>query len=106
MLTKNARHYMDDREVPFHSTRGVIAVVGSLANSDAYAKVFVTVLTYLIPFAEIYQGVKIQVSPQEILSRFRDYRGQIVTQRIRLAQGGDYEWVDERETEDPASSSD
>jgi len=97
LLTKNAKHYMDDREIPFHSIRGVIAVVGSMASTEDYARVFGVMLTYLIPFAEIHQGAKVRVSPKEIVSRFRDYRGRVVTQRIRLEPDGDYEWVDESE---------
>jgi hypothetical protein len=94
LLTKNAKHYLDDREVPFHRLHGIIAIEGDMGNTSAYAKTLVQVFNF-IPYGEIYQGMKIRLSPNESVFRYIDTEGRLMVQRFKNEHGQLFLWVDD-----------
>ena len=59
LLTKNAKHFMDDRIVPFQMVHGIIAIEGDMSDTQSYIKALVTIFG-LIPYGEAYVGLKIK----------------------------------------------
>lgn len=44
LLTKNAKHFLDDRKIPLQKTYGVIAIACDVANEAEYTRVLGTIL--------------------------------------------------------------
>jgi ABC-type nitrate/sulfonate/bicarbonate transport system ATPase subunit len=84
LLTRNAKHFLDDRLFPFHSTRGVIALDAHPANREAYETALALVSRYLLPWAEVYEDMKIKVSVDGITFRYVDWKGKVATDRVSL----------------------
>jgi hypothetical protein len=92
LLTKNAKHYLDDRTLPFHKVYGIITIEGDMKDTQAYLKTLFQVLA-LIPYGDIYEGMKIHLSPNEGVFRFIDSKGRLKTQRFKTEDKQIYEWV-------------
>ncbi len=95
LLTKNAKDFMDDSEVPFNRTYGVIAVDGDMKDVNGYLRVLLRVLQIIVPYGENFTGNKIKVSQQEITTRSINASGSIESRRYRLDRQSTYEWADE-----------
>jgi hypothetical protein len=87
LVTKNARHFLHDTAVSFHSTHGVIALEGDLRDLRSYAAVL-DHLTDIVPYAEIYRGCKIRLSRERLVARLRADDGSIVTYHVRYDEDG------------------
>jgi hypothetical protein len=93
LLTKNAKHFLDDRKIPFQRTHGIIAIEGDMGTGEPYAWAVVQVFD-LIPFADIYQGAKIHVTATEMSVRAVEADGHVRTRRYKTQGGRSYEWVE------------
>jgi len=94
LLTKNAKHYLDDRKVPSQMVHGIIAVEGDMGEMDSYTRTLLTVLD-LVPYGEAYLGMKIRVSKDELSFRFIDTDGKITRKRMKTEGEIVYEWIDD-----------
>jgi hypothetical protein len=100
LLTKNAKHFLSDRLVPFSQLKyGVIALEGTLADEDEYLAAIAHVFAGLIPFGDSFYGTKILVSGTRLVIRGRGSDGRVVRQRFEL-RGGDF--VEVGSTNDPS----
>jgi hypothetical protein len=77
---------MNDRVLPFNRVYGIIAVVGNMGDIYSFSKTILNVLT-IIPFADIYKGMKIRVSQDELSLRFIDYSGKIILKKNEICRG-------------------
>jgi hypothetical protein len=91
LVTRNAKHFLDERLVPFHPIYGVIALTGDMRDLSRYAKALVH-LTDVVPYAEIYAGAKIQLSAERIIVRCRADDGSIIVYQARYDRSGAYVW--------------
>jgi len=96
LLTKNAKHYQDDKEVPFDRVHGMIAIAGDMSDTQSYVRSLLWVFD-LIPYGEIYTGMKIHCSPSEASFRFVDSDGCLTVKRFKTERGHLYEWVSKEE---------
>lgn len=92
LLTANAKHFLDDRLLPFHKTHGVIAFSSGFRDSIQFGKMVGRLFT-IIPYGDFYANTKITVSADGIVIRRISDSGRIVTSRYRLDRGYAYEWV-------------
>jgi hypothetical protein len=92
LLTKNTKHYLDNRKVPFQMVYGIIAVDGDMGEMYSYTKTLLTILD-LIPYGDSYVGMKIHVAKNELTLHFIDINGQLTTKRMRAEGEKVYEWV-------------
>jgi hypothetical protein len=93
LLTKNAKHYMNDRKVPFQKVHGIIAVEGDMSEMGFYTRTLLSVLD-LIPYGEAYLGMKIRVSGEEVSFRFIDNEGKITRKRMKSDGEEVFEWFE------------
>ena len=84
LLTRNAKHFMDDRLIPLRSSYGVIALDAVPADTDGYLTALTILYEFLVPWAELYEGMKIKISPGGISFRYIDWRGALVNDRLTL----------------------
>ena len=94
LLTKNAKHFLPERELPLHRTYGVIAVEGDMSEMYQWAVVMKHVLRVIIPYGDHYVGTKLLVQPNRITVWFVDRGGNYRCQKFRLERGHAYEWID------------
>jgi hypothetical protein len=93
LLTKNAKHYLDDRKGPFTRLHGVIVIEGDMSATEAYIQSILNVFD-LIPYGEVYEGAKIRTSSEGMIFRFIDPDGKMTTQRFKAKGENIYQWVD------------
>jgi hypothetical protein len=94
LLTKNAKHYMDDKIVPFQKVHGIIAIDGDMGDMNSYTRALLTVLS-IVPYGEVYAGMKIRVSRDEMALRFINADGKMTTARMKTIGNDIYEWVEQ-----------
>lgn len=94
LLTKNAKHYLDDKRVPFQNLHGIIAIEGDMFDTQAFAESIATVLS-LVPYGEVYVGPKIRISGNEMSFRCIDSQGKMVSGRTKTLGNDVYEWVEQ-----------
>lgn len=84
LLTRNCKHFLDDRRVPLQTTRGVIAIDVDPADIDGCLSTLAIISEFLVPWGEIYEDMKIKVSPTGITLRYLDWSGKRVVERLTL----------------------
>ena len=82
LLTKNTKHYLDDRKVPFTRLHGVIVIERDISGTTSYIQSILHVFD-LIPYGQIYEGMKICSSSEGMIFRFIDSDGKMTTQRFK-----------------------
>jgi Domain of unknown function (DUF5615) len=88
LLTKNGRHFLDDRRFPMSKLKvGVIVLQGALANTDAYGAAIRHLLDSVVPFAEVFVGAKVTLSASSITVKQRTYEGKIDVSRFEVRGG-------------------
>jgi len=93
VLTKNAKHYLDDKAVAFYRLHGVIAIEGDMGNMVQYTRALLRVLE-LIPYGDTYTRMKISVSSSRLTFHFVDSKGRMTVQRFKLEGRDYYQWVE------------
>jgi predicted nuclease of predicted toxin-antitoxin system len=93
LLTKNAKHFLNDREVPFSMVHCIVAIEGDMGEMEAYTRTLLSVLD-LVSYGEAYLGMKIQVSKEEFSFRFIDPDGRLTRRRMKVEGVKVYEWVE------------
>jgi hypothetical protein len=94
LLTKNTRDFIDDRKLPWENTYGVIAISGSFSSLSEYSNVLFRVIGAIVPYGEVFQKSKIQVSPEGFTIKARNARGELEIKRYRDISGTFEEWSD------------
>lgn len=92
LLTKNGKHFMDDRKFPFNRIHGIIVIQGDMNNIREYVRTL-NRLNDIIEFGEVYYGGKIRISPNETSVRLIDRMGQIKIHRYKSENNNHYEWI-------------
>jgi Domain of unknown function (DUF5615) len=95
LITKNGKHFMDDRRMPLNRTHGVIVLEGNLGSTDAYIESLQTLFHVIVPYGELYQRSKISLSRRELTIRYLDHRGQRRSDRFKISRGDVYVWEDD-----------
>jgi hypothetical protein len=93
LLTKNAKHYLDDRKVPFTRLQGVVVIEGDMNDAKSYFQSILHVFD-LIPYGQIYEVAKIRTSAEGMIFRFIKSDGTMATQRYKTKGENVYQWVD------------
>jgi hypothetical protein len=86
LITRNVKHFLDDRLVPLHATRGVIALDVSSRDSEAFTGALGIVTQFLVPWAELYENMKIRVSTAGGVFRYVERTGAVRTVALSLDQ--------------------
>jgi len=99
LLTKD-KDFLDDVRFPLRwEGTGIIYLHGSFKAERQYLNTIANLLNYIIPYSQIYQGAKIQISEKSMTFRYVDYKGQIQLDQVVLRPNGDYVKVDDADTE-------
>lgn len=93
LLTKNAKHYLDDHALPFNRLHGVIAIKGDMRDVRAYAAAILWIREVIVPFGGEFIGEKISLSQHELTRRYIGTDGRIVTLRFKRKKGVLVEWI-------------
>jgi hypothetical protein len=78
---------------------GIIYLHGSFQAEERYITTIANLLRYIVPFSQIYQGAKIQLSEKSMTFRYVDFRGQIKIDQVVLQPDGDYVKVQDADLE-------
>jgi hypothetical protein len=92
LITKNGKHYLNNREIPFHSIHGIVIISGDWSNRSNYITVLVNILLNLT-YSEVYEGAKIEIGANDISLR-RPEGGKIVTKRVKFDGADSFIWED------------
>jgi hypothetical protein len=65
LLTKNTKDFIHDKKLTFNRVHGIISIEGDMSNIIDYGNALANLDT-IIKFGEIYHGMKIKLSPNEI----------------------------------------
>lgn len=84
LLTRNAKHFLDDRRIPLRATRGVIALDADPGDADGYLTALTIVYEFLVPWGDIYENMKIKVSAGGISFRYVDWKGTLINDRLTI----------------------
>ena len=93
LLTKNAKDFWPEREVPFNSTYGIIIVEGSEEAMDSFVTALRNILDIVIPFEDSFIGSKIWVTPTRITIK-RAEGGRVVTEKYKLERNEILRWTE------------
>jgi hypothetical protein len=85
LLTHNDKHFSDERRLPMNATLGVIALDVDRHDSYAYLVACTIVSELLVPWAEIYERMKIRVTSSGASFRFIE-RGTLRSVPLTLEQ--------------------
>jgi predicted nuclease of predicted toxin-antitoxin system len=86
IVTRNGKHFLDDRRVPLQSTSGVIALDFSDRSEDSALAATAIVTELFVPYAELFDRMKIRVSSGGAHFRFIDPTGAVKCVYFDLGQ--------------------
>ena len=92
VLTKNAKHYFDDRKIPFNRTHGVLVLDADAEKIADVVAALRNLLDIVIPVGEVCIGAKIKISSEEISTRTMHNKT-----RLKFIGNKCYEWVGKNE---------
>lgn len=92
LITRNGKHYWDDRAVPMNRTHGIIIVDADPRDTDAYGTTLLNIMDF-VPYADMHVGSKMKFSASDLVVKVIDYKGRLTTTHYRSDRTGDYEWV-------------
>jgi hypothetical protein len=92
LVTRNGKHYWDDRAVPMNRTHGIIIVDADPGDDTAYVATLWNIVEF-VPYADIAEGSKMKFSASDLVWKAIDLKGRLTTTHFRSDQTGDYEWV-------------
>lgn len=72
---------------------GIIAIEGDMGDMNSYTRTLLTVLS-IVPYGEVYFGMKIRISKEEMSLRFINADGKMTTERMKTIGDDVYEWVE------------
>jgi hypothetical protein len=99
LLTKD-KDFLDDRRFPMKwEGTGIIYLHGSFRAEERYIAAIANLLRYIVPFSQIYQGAKIQLSEKSMTFRYIDFKGHIQVDQVILQPNGDYIKVQDADLE-------
>jgi predicted nuclease of predicted toxin-antitoxin system len=92
LVTRNGKHYWDDRAVPMNRTHGIIIVDADPRDTDAYVITLLNIISF-VPYADMNVGSKMKFSASDLVVKVIDHKGRLTTTHYRSDRTGDYEWV-------------
>jgi Domain of unknown function (DUF5615) len=93
LLTRNGRDYLNDRKLPFTRIHGIVVITANPGNEDSYTSALAQ-LSSVLPYGELYRGMKVELSANEMKCRYITDAGKMVTTRLSFRNGILYEWAD------------
>jgi predicted nuclease of predicted toxin-antitoxin system len=97
VLTKD-KDFLDDKRFPLQRKGpGIIYIHGDFSIEDQYVGAIANLLTYIIPYSQIYEAIKIQLSERRMTFRYIDYEGKICQNECEIRPDGIYAKVNEAE---------
>jgi hypothetical protein len=95
LLTKD-KDFLDDRRFPLQKHGpGIIYLHGSFRAEEPYWETIANLLIYIVPYSQIYEAIKIQLSAKHMTFRYITYEGKIRTDECVMRPDGDYIRVDD-----------
>jgi hypothetical protein len=92
LVTRNGKHYWNDRVVPMNRTHGIIIVDADPRDTDAYGTTLLNIMSF-VPYADMNVGSKMKFSASDLVVKIIDHKGRLTTTHYRSDPTGDYEWV-------------
>lgn len=92
LLTRNGRDYLNDHRFPLNRIHGIVVITANPGDEDAYTSALAQ-LSSILPYGEIYKGMKVELSANEMKCRYITDAGRMVTTRLSFRKGILYEWV-------------
>jgi len=92
LLTRNGRHYLNDRRF-LHRNHGVVVITATPGDEDSYTSALAQ-LSSILPYGELYKGMKIELSANEMKCRHVTDAGKMIVTRLSMRKGVLWEWVD------------
>jgi predicted nuclease of predicted toxin-antitoxin system len=97
LVTRNAKHFLDDRVLSVRATYGVIALELNDRSEKSYLSVTAIVAELIAPYAELYERMKIRVSSAGASFRFVDRTGAARTVNLSIDDLLDWRYPTEDE---------
>jgi hypothetical protein len=92
LVTRNGKHYWDDRLVPMNRTYGIIIIDADPRDTSAYGTTLLNIVAF-VPYADMAVGSKMKFSASDLIVKIIDHKGRLTTTHYRSDRTGDYEWV-------------
>ncbi|SRR6266498_420305 len=74
LVTRNGKHYWDDRAVPMNRTHGIIIIDADPGDTAAYGTALGNIAA-LVPYADMFLGAKMKFSASDLVVKMIDYKG-------------------------------
>ena len=74
---------------------GIAYLHGDFSAEERYAGAVANLLIYIVPFSQIYEGAKIQLSEKHMTFRYINYEGKICVDECEIRPNGEYIKVDD-----------
>lgn len=91
LLTKNDKHFWDDRRLPLHRTFGLVIIKDDMGDPARYGKTLGHLLDH-VAIGQLHEGDKIRISPDRISIKGREKDGVVRTTHYRKGPGGPWIW--------------
>lgn len=75
LITRNVKHFLDDRLLPLRATRGVIALDVNVNSAESYLSALAITTEFVVPWSEPYEDMKIRISSAGGTLRYVDRTG-------------------------------
>jgi predicted nuclease of predicted toxin-antitoxin system len=92
LVTRNGKHYWDDRAVPLNRTHGIIIIDADPRDTMAYGATL-SQIAALVPYADMFEGSKLKFSATDLVVKIIDYKGRLTTTHYRSKGSDEYVWV-------------
>jgi hypothetical protein len=92
LVTRNGKHYWDDRAVPMNRTHGIIIIDADPGDTTAYGTTLWNIVAF-VPYADMHIGSKMKFSASDMTVKAIDSKGRLTTTHYRSDRTGEYEWV-------------
>ena len=90
LLTRNGKHYWDDRVLPMNRVHGVIVIDADPSDTEAYGATLSSIAA-LVPYADMFTGSKMKFSASDLVVKGIDHSGKLTT--IHFRSEGTEEYV-------------
>jgi predicted nuclease of predicted toxin-antitoxin system len=95
LLTKD-KDFLDDRRFPLRKDGpAIIYIDGDFGAEERFAAAVANLLIYIVPYSQIYEGAKIQLSEERMIFRYISYEGNICVDECVIRPDGEYIKVDD-----------
>ncbi len=95
LLTKD-KDFLDDARFPLQKQGpGIIYIHGTFRAEEQYAAAVANLLIYIVPYSQIYEGAKIEISQKHMVFRYISHEGRILVDECVIRPDGEYIKIDD-----------